>query len=108
MKLHKIVFTETADECLLNIASYIALDSPVRAEIFIEELVESLTQTLSVFPLAGKVYEEIEIKPEVRSLPYKNYICFYRVRGNVVEVLFIFNAAQNIKDILSAVQPALL
>ena len=108
MKLHKIVFTETADECLLNIASYIALDSPVRAEAFIEELVESLIQTLSVFPLAGKVYEEIEVKSEVRSLPYKNYISFYRVKGNVVEVLFIFNAAQNIKEILSTVPPALL
>ena len=108
MKLHKIVFTETADECLLNIASYIALDSPFRAETFIEQLVESLIQTLSVFPFAGKVYQEIEVKTEVRSLPYKNYISFYQVRGNVVEVLFIFNAAQNIKEILSTVPPALL
>jgi len=107
MKLHKIVFTETADECLLNIASYIALDSPARAETFIEELVASLTQTLSVFPLAGKVYEEIQVKTEVRSLPHKNYISFYRVNDDVVEVLFIFNAAQNIKDILTSVAPAL-
>ena len=101
MKAHKIVFTETADECLLNIAAFIALDNPVRAETFIEELVGSLIQTLSVFPLAGKVYEEIQVKTEVRSLPYKNYISFYTLRDDVVEVLFIFNAAQNIKDILS-------
>ncbi len=104
MKIHKIVLTETANECLLNIAEYIALDSPVRAETFIEEIVESLIRTLSIFPLAGKVYEEMEAKIEIRSLPYKNYVSFYRVRNDVVEILFIFNSAQNIKNILTSVE----
>ena len=74
MKTYKVVFTETANEGLLNIAEYIALDNPVRAETFIEEIIASLNKTLSVFPLAGKVYEEMEAKIEVRSLPYKNYV----------------------------------
>lgn len=104
MKLHKIVLTDTANECLLNIAEFIALDSPVRAETFIEEIIVSLTGTLSVFPLAGKVYEEMEAQTEVRSLPYKNYVSFYRIRNNVVEILYIFNSAQNIKHILSSVE----
>jgi plasmid stabilization system protein ParE len=94
MKIHKIVLTETADECLLNIAEYIALDNPVRAETFIEEIVESLSNTLSIFPLESKVYEEMEVKIEARSLPYKNYVSFHRVRNNVAEILFIFNSAQ--------------
>jgi plasmid stabilization system protein ParE len=94
MKIHKIVLTETADECLLNIAEYIALDNPVRAETFIEEIVESLSNTLSIFPLTSKVYEEMEVKIEARSLPYKNYVSFYRVRNNVAEILFIFNSVQ--------------
>jgi plasmid stabilization system protein ParE len=88
----------------LNIAEYIALDNPVRAETFIEEIVESLSKTLSIFPLAGKVYEEMEAKIEVRSLPYKNYVSFYKVRNDVVEILFIFNSAQNIKNILTSVE----
>ncbi len=104
MQTHKIVLTETANECLLNIAEYIALDSPARAETFIEDIVKSLTKTLSVFPLTGKVYEEIEAKIEIRSLPYKNYVSFYRLRNDVVEVLFIFNSAQNIKNILTALE----
>lgn len=107
MKIHKIVLTETANECLLSIAEYIALDSPVRAETFIEEIVESLSETLSVFPLAGKVYEEMEAKIEIRSLPYKNYVSFYRVRNDVVEILFIFNSAQNIKNILASMEKPL-
>ncbi|MCK9635166.1 MAG: type II toxin-antitoxin system RelE/ParE family toxin [Methylobacter tundripaludum] len=39
MKAHKVVFTATANEGLLNIAEYIALDNPARAETFIEEVV---------------------------------------------------------------------
>jgi plasmid stabilization system protein ParE len=73
----------------------------VRAETFIEEIIASLNKTLSVFPLAGKVYEEMEAKIEVRRLPYKNYVIFYRVTNDVVEILFIFNSAQNIKNILT-------
>ncbi len=100
MKTYKIVFTETAHECLLSIAEYIGLDNPMRAETFIEEIVESLYKTLSIFPFAGKVYEEMEEGIEIRSLSYKNYVSFYRVRNERVEVLFIFNSAQNIKNIL--------
>jgi toxin ParE1/3/4 len=94
--------TETAHECLLDIAEYIALDSPARAELFIEEMLDALMKTLSVFPLAVKVYEEIEAKYEIRRLPYKKYIIFYTIRKDVVEVLFIYNAAQNIEHILAS------
>jgi plasmid stabilization system protein ParE len=100
MKSHKVVFTEAADECLLNIAEYIAQDNPIRAETFIEEIIVSLRKTLSVFPLAGTRYEDIDI--EIRRLPYKNYVSFYRVTNNVVEILFVFNSAQDIKGILKA------
>lgn len=102
MKIHKVVLTDTANECLFNIAKYIALDSPMRAEKFIEDLVESLLKTLSIFPLAGKVYEDIETNVEIRRLVYQKYVSFYRVRNDSVEILFIFNSAQNIKAILNA------
>jgi len=102
MRIHKVVTTETANECLLNIAEYIALDSPVRAESFIREIIESLSKTLSVFPLAGTVYEEIETKSEIRKLAYKNYISFYRVNNDVIEILYVFNSAQNVKAILDS------
>ena len=102
MKTHKIIISDTADECLFNIAYYIALDNPIRSETFIDEMVESLSKILSIFPLAGKVYSDISFNFEMRSLAYKNYVCFYRVTSDVVELLFIFNSAQNIKHILSA------
>lgn len=50
MKPHKVIISETADECLFNIACYIALDNPVRSETFVDEMVESFRKILSVFP----------------------------------------------------------
>lgn len=103
MKIYKVLMTDIAEECLLDISEYIGLDNPTRAETFIREMVESFTKTLSVFPLAGKVYEELETKMEIRSLAYKKYVCFYWVKNDAVEILSILNSAQNIKNILSSI-----
>ncbi len=101
MKLHKVSLTDKAQDCLVDIAEYIALDSPARAEVFIREMLESLTKILSIFPLSGNIYEEVATQQEIRKLAYKNYVSFYRVtNNNDVEIVFISNSAQNIKDIL--------
>jgi len=73
----------------------------VRSETFVDEMVESISKTLSIFPLAGKVYKDISFDFEMRSLAYKNYVAFYKVANETVEILFIFNSAQNIKGMLS-------
>ncbi len=103
MKTYNIVITPSAKNCLLDIFEYIALDNLGRAESFIDEMVEAFTKTLSVFPLAGKVYEGLETKMEIRSLAYKKYVCFYWVKNDAVEILSILNSAQNIKNILSSI-----
>jgi len=42
MKTHKIIIADTADECLFNIAYYIALDNPIRSDSrFVHFLVSS-------------------------------------------------------------------
>jgi len=102
MKTYNIVITPYAKNCLLDIFEYIALDNLGRAETFIDEMVESLSNTLSIFPLAGKVYEGLETKMEIRSLAYKKYVCFYWVKNDAVEILFVLNSAQNIQNLLSS------
>lgn len=102
MKTHNIVITTSAKNCLLDIFEYIALDSLDRAETFIDEMVESLSNTLSIFPLAGKIYNDAYFDFELRSLAYKKYVCFYRLKNDTVEILFVFNSAQNIQNLLGS------
>ncbi len=99
---YDIIFTVTADECLLNIAEYIAQDNRERAETFIEEIIESLYKILSILPFSGKIYEEIENIGEIRSLTYKNYVSFYRIVDDTVEILYIFHSAKNIQEIFGS------
>ena len=39
----------------------------------------------------------------IRSLPYRKYVSFYRV-NNDVEILHIFNSAQNAQNIISSIE----
>jgi len=77
-----------AEQELEDIAYFIALDNPVRAETFVRELVKSFNSTLSVFPESGTVY-----RGNIRKLTHKGYTAFYRVKKItlLVEILHIVN-----------------
>lgn len=98
MKNYRVEFSDTAEENLLGIVDYIALDNPVRAVSFVKELTSSLKNTLSIFPYSGRLAEDFELKEEIRIIPYGNYISYYRIHedNQVVEILFIFNASRDI------------
>ena len=100
MKNYRVKLMKPAKEGLLEIAEYIALDNPTRALSFIEELTHTLKKTLSSFPHAGRPYTEIE--GEIRTVPYGNYVSYYRVKEEekLVEVLFIFNAKRDVTEFL--------
>lgn len=98
MKDYDVKITDTADDCLLEIGEYIALDNPVRAITFIEEIVVVLKKTLSLFPYAGSLYDGLESNSTIRTLVHGNYTSYYRVNESTqtVEVLFIFNGKREI------------
>ena len=73
---------------------YIANDSPINADRFLERLVTTLTTTLSTLPLAGRTREEFEAG--LRSFPVESYIAFYRVRNNTVEIVRIIHGARDL------------
>lgn len=50
MSAYRVAFADTAEEGLLNIVDYIALDNPVRAASFVGELTVSVRKMLSAFP----------------------------------------------------------
>jgi len=102
MKRFKITIMPSAREGLLAIGEYIALDNPVRAISFIDEITASLEKTLSIFPLSGRVSEDLDLAEEIRIWSHGNYNCYYRVLGDkkTIEVLFIFNASRDIRSLI--------
>ena len=69
-------------------------------------MINSLTNTLSILPLSGKVIFKVKDQ-DIRSLPYRKYVSFYRV-NNDVEILHIFKSAQNAQNIISSIENDLI
>ena len=79
---------------------YIANDSPINADRFLVRLVTTLTTTLTTLPLAGRTRDEFEAG--LRSFPVDNYIAFYRVRKDTVEIVRIIHAKRNSNAIFNS------
>lgn len=79
---------------------YIANDSPVNADRFLDRLVTILTTTLSTAPLAGRTRDEFGTG--LRSFPVESYIAFYRVRDELVEIVRIIHGARDLTAIFGA------
>ena len=102
MKHYRIAILSTAQSGLLTIGEYIALDNPIRAISFIDEITNSLRQTLSLFPYSGKIVEGLSTEQEIRVWFYGQYNCYYHIieKQSLVEVLFIFHGSRDVQKLL--------
>ncbi|MHC8944363.1 type II toxin-antitoxin system RelE/ParE family toxin [Advenella incenata] len=94
---YRIVWRPLAAADLDNIVQYIALDNPIRAEAFGQEL-RTKTLQLSRHPKLGRAGRP-GLPDYVRELVvHRNYIVFYRVIDgtHTVEVLRVKHAAQQL------------
>lgn len=103
MSTYRVAFADTAEEGLLNIVDYTALDNPVRAVSFVGELIVSVRKILSAFPYSGKVVEDLGFEQEVRVWPYGDYNSYYHVIADkqLVEVLFVFHASRDVQALMA-------
>jgi plasmid stabilization system protein ParE len=89
----KLIISTAARADLAAIEDYIAADNPARAASFVDELVdrcEDLATQPERFPLVAPFR-----RAGIRRRPYRGYLIFYRIAGDVVEVLrVIFGARQ--------------
>lgn len=93
-----VVLTEEAKADLEHIGDYIAADNPTRADTFVWELTArcaALADIPRAFPLLPR-YEHMG----VRRRPYGEYLIFYRIGAQSIDVLHILNGAQNYEAIL--------
>lgn len=83
----RVEWTLRAAQNLDSILAPIPRDSPFAAAIFLADRLAQVDQ-LSAFPLLGKS----GIVPLTRELVIQeNYTVFYRVRGNVVQILRVLH-----------------
>ncbi len=92
----KILWTEHATACLVEIEDYIAFDDPEAAERWVEKLIKR-TRVLADHPQAGRKLPEMP-KSSLRELIEANYRIVYRVTGETVEILTVFERHRLLRE----------
>ena len=93
-----VVVTAEAESDLEEIATYISEQSVEIALRFVQELrekCESLADAPRGYPLVPR-HEHLGI----RRRPYGNYLIFYRVRPDVIEVVHVLHGARDYEPLL--------
>ena len=96
--MKQLVFTDQAEADLEAIGDHIALDSPLRAVTFILELRRDCMELRTMperYPLVER-HRSLAIRRRVHG----NYLIFYRVAEEAVEILHILHGAMDIGTIL--------
>jgi toxin ParE1/3/4 len=95
----KILITLAAEADLLTISMWIADDNPSRAETFVEEL-RRACKSIGDMPLAYPSLERHR-RRGIRRRPYRDYLIFYRIRDEQVEIVHVLHGARDYEAILS-------
>ena len=96
MKLKNLIISEQAIEDLQDIWLNIANDNFNITDEFIDSIYDKCKQLLD-FPESGRNRNEIAIG--LKSLIFKNYIIFYRIESNDIEIARIINGFRDIDSI---------
>ncbi len=86
--MHKLVYLPLAESDLLNALDYIAytLDAPKAARELLTEFDETVKQ-IAEYPYACELYRtDRPIQDEIRKVPVKNYVLYYAVFQDRVEI----------------------
>jgi toxin ParE1/3/4 len=91
--------SEQADQDLLEIAYYIALDSVDAADRFIERIHNRL-ELLAESPFMGR--QRDELAPSLRSFAVGKYVIFYRPSQDGIEVIRVLHGARDIDSLFES------
>ena len=85
----EIKWTNEDLEQLIEIEEFISKDSPERAAIFVDQLIEHAEDSLPDNPHMGRTVPELA-NPEIRELIFKKYRIVYRLTESNIDILSIF------------------
>lgn len=94
----KVVLSEAAYDDLLAIGAFIKRDNLQRAATFVAEL-HARCRRLGTMPKAFPLLPDYEVTG-VRRLPFKDYLIFYRIGSEAVEILHVLHGAQDYEPLL--------
>lgn len=88
----EIFWTETAKKDLQHIYDFIAEDSVLYANRFIDKLINEV-ENLCVFPKIGRIVPEID-DINIREILYRSYRVIYKIVDNRIYITQISHTAQ--------------
>lgn len=89
-----MILSDQAQEDLTEIWLYIATDSTVAADSFVDLLFRH-SQLICEAPHTGRSRDHL--LPGIRSLAYKRYIIFYRYTSQSVEIVRVLSAYRDVE-----------
>ena len=89
----QLVIKPLAEQDLEAIADYIARDNPARAVTFVREL-RAQCKRIASNPLGYR--ERPELAPGLRSCAHGNYMIFFDVLPDVVEIVRVLHGARDL------------
>ncbi len=94
----KVLITQAAEQDVEEIYTFIAEDSPLKAQEFVAEL-ERQVKTLEYFPRRCSLIPENEIlKTEYRQLIYGDYRTIFKIHKSFIYVLRIVHGSRLLED----------
>lgn len=92
----KIIKNPRAYVDLHEMWSYIAINNEERADALYETF-EQKFRMLAECPFMGRLRHELE--KNLRSFPAGNYIIFYRIRKNALEIVRVLHGKRDLEEI---------
>lgn len=89
-----LIISPEAEQDLIEIWYYIAEDSPINADRFLDKLAEKYLW-LTEFPKAGVLRKELGVG--LHSFPVDRYILFYRKNDNALEHVRVLHSSREVK-----------
>lgn len=90
--MHQVLVTDDAEQDLQDIWDYIGQNSPTAADRFSKYLLAEIAK-LGMHPGMGRPRDEFA--KGMRSWPCENYLVYYRVVNDVVQILRIIHGARS-------------
>ena len=100
-KTYKINWANVAENDLIEIIEYIAIDSPANA-LKILQTIKKMASNLYSLPERGRVVPELQDQAILiyREIVIPPWRIIYRISENDVYVLTVLDARRNVEDIL--------